>query len=72
LFWGSHVSNFVNGLAHIDLVTVIPPAQEGVQAQIQVAHRLAMSLPQFVRLCTEMAGQLQKMEEKGLIKRELA
>jgi hypothetical protein len=59
----------VNGVAHIDLVTVIPAAQEGGKAQVQVSHRLAMNLPQFVRLCSEMSGHLQSMEAKGLIRR---
>jgi hypothetical protein len=59
----------VNGVAHIDLVTVVPAAQEGGKAQIQVSHRLAMNLPQFVRLCTEMSAHLQNMESKGLIRR---
>jgi hypothetical protein len=31
-----------------------------------------MALPQFVRLCAEMAGHLQRMEEKGLITRRAA
>ena len=59
----------VNGMTHIDLVAVIPPSAEGGQAQMHITHRLVMGLPQFVRLCAEMTGHLQKMEEKGLIKR---
>lgn len=59
----------VNGLAHIDLIAVIPPSKEGEQAHPEVAQRLVMGLPQFVRMCAEMAGHLQRMEEKGLIKR---
>ena len=59
----------VNGMTHIDLVTIVPPPQEGAQAQIHVAHRLVMALPQFVRMCAEMAGHLQRMEQQGLIKR---
>ena len=59
----------VNGVAHLELVTVIPPAQDGAKAQVQVSHRLAMNLPQFVRMCSEMSGHLQSMEAKGLIRR---
>ena len=59
----------VNGLAHIDLVTVLPPASETEHAQVQVSHRLVMALPQFVRMCAEMATHLQRMEQQGLIKR---
>lgn len=60
----------VNGLVHIDLVAAMPPAQEGGQTQIQVTQRLVMGLPQFVRLCSEMSGHLQRMEGLGLIKRQ--
>jgi propanediol utilization protein len=59
----------VNGIAHMDLVAVLPPVQEGAQAQVVVTHRLALGLPQFVRMCAEMAGHLQRMEAKGLITR---
>ncbi len=59
----------VNGLAHVDLVVVIPPAQEGGTPQAQITHRLVMGLPQFVRTCSEMASHLNKMEQQGLIKR---
>ena len=62
----------VNGLAHIDLLTMIPPAQDGDAPNVQVTQRLVMGLPQFVRLCAEMAGQLSRMEEKGLITRTAA
>ena len=60
----------VNGLAHIDLLAVVPPPQDGGQPQIAVTHRLVMGLPQFVRMCSEMAGHLGRMEEKGLITRQ--
>ena len=36
----------VNGLAHIDIVAVVPPAQEGAQPQVAVTHRFVMGLPQ--------------------------
>lgn len=58
-----------NGVAHIDLVTVSPPAAEGQQPRLEVTQRLVMTLPQFVRFCAEMGNQLQKMEEKGIISR---
>lgn len=60
----------VNGMAHIDLVVVRPPSAEGQQSQVQAVQHLVMALPNFVRLCAEMAGHLQKMEEKGLITRK--
>ena len=60
----------VNGMAHIDLVVVRPPAAEGGQPQVQPVQHLVMPLPNFVRLCAEMAGHLQRMEQKGLIKRQ--
>ena len=60
----------VNGMAHIDLVVVRPPSAEGQQSQVQPVQHLVMALPNFVRLCAEMAGHLQKMEEKGLITRK--
>ena len=59
----------VNGMAHIDLVVVRPPAAEGQQPQVEPVQHLVMALPAFVRLCAEMAGHLQRMEEKGLIAR---
>lgn len=57
----------VNGMAHIDLAVVRPPAGEGQQPQVEPVQHLVMALPQFVRLCAEMAGHLQRMEEKGLV-----
>lgn len=62
----------VNGMAHIDLVVLRPLAAEGQQPRIEPVQHLVMALPQFVRLCAEMAGHLQKMEEKGLITRRVA
>jgi len=62
----------VNGMAHIDLVVVRPPTGEGKQPNVETVHHLVMQLPQFVRLCAEMAGHLQRMEEKGLITRRAA
>ena len=60
----------VNGLAHIDIIAVLPPAQEGGQAQAAVTHRFVMGLPQYVRMCAEMASHLARMEERGLITRQ--
>ena len=59
-----------NGIVHIELVTVMPPAGEGQTAKPEVASHLVMALPQFVRLCAEMGSQLQRMEQKGLIARK--
>ena len=59
----------VNGMAHLDLVVVAPATAEGQQPLVQPVQRLVMPLPNFVRLCAEMAGHLQRMEEKGLITR---
>jgi hypothetical protein len=61
----------VNGMAHVDLVVVAPPVAEGQQPHIQPTHHLVMALPNFVRLCAEMAGHLQRMEEKGMIQRRV-
>ena len=60
----------VNGMAHIDLFVVRPPAAEGQQPQVVSVQHLVLPLPQFVRMCTEFAGHLQRMEEKGLITRK--
>lgn len=60
----------VNGMAHVDLVVVAPPASEGQQPQLWPVQHLVMPLPNFVRFCAEMAGHLQKMEEKGIIRRQ--
>ena len=60
----------INGMAHIDLVVVRPPATEGQQPQVEPVQHLVMALPNFVRLCAEMARHLQRMEAKGLIKRQ--
>lgn len=60
----------LNGMAHVDLVVVQPPIAEGQQPQVMVAQHLVLPLPNFVRMCAEMAGHLQRMEEKGLIKRK--
>ena len=59
-----------NGMAHIDLVVVRPPAVEGQQPQVESVQHLVMPLPNFVRLCAEMAGHLKRMEDKGLISRK--
>jgi hypothetical protein len=59
-------------MAHIDLVVVRPPPGEGKQPTVESVQHLVMALPQFVRLCAEMAGHLQHMEEKGLISRHPA
>ena len=59
----------VNGAAHVDLIAVVPPSVEGAQPQVTVTHRLVMGLPQFVRMCAEMANHLRQMEEKGLLTR---
>jgi hypothetical protein len=50
-------------------VVVRPPKAEGQQPQVEPVQHLVMALPQFVRLCAEMAGHLQRMESKGLITR---
>lgn len=60
----------INGMAHIDLVALKPPTSEGQQPQIVPVQHLVMALPNFVRLCAEMAGHLQRMEEKGIITRK--
>ena len=60
----------VNGMAHIELVVVRPPAGEGQPSRVEPAQHLVMPLANFVRLCAEMAGHLHRMEEKGLIKRK--
>lgn len=62
----------VNGMAHIDLVAVRPPAAEGQEPRVEAVQHLVMALPNFVRLCAEMAGHLQRMEEKGVISRRAA
>lgn len=62
----------VNGMAHIDLVVLRPPAAEGQQPRLEPIQHLVMALPQFVRLCAEMAGHLERMEQKGLITRRPA
>lgn len=59
----------VNGIAYIDLVVTRPPATEGQKGQIEVVQSLAMTMPNFVHLCEEMANHLQRMEQKGMIKR---
>ena len=61
----------VNGMAHIDLVVVRPPTAEGQQPRLELVQHLVMALPNFVRLCAEMAGHLQKMEQKGLVTRRV-
>jgi hypothetical protein len=60
----------VNGMAHIDVVVVRPPVSEGQQPKVETVQHLVMALPQFVRLCAEMAGHLKRMEDKGLITRK--
>ncbi len=60
----------VNGMAHISLVVLVPPTVEGQQPTVKNVQNLVMAMPQFVRLCAEMGSQLQRMEEKGLIKRQ--
>ena len=62
----------MNGHAYVDLVTAVPPVEEGGQMSVAVTHRLALALPQFVRMCAEMANQLKLMEDKGLITRQPA
>lgn len=59
----------LNGMAHVDLVVIQPPAGDGQPPQVKVVQHLVLALPNFVRMCAEMAGHLQRMEEKGLIKR---
>ena len=38
----------VNGMAHVDLVVVVPPAVEGQQAQVRQVQHLVMALPNYV------------------------
>ncbi len=59
----------VNGMVHLSLVVLQPPAGEGQQPTVQVVQNLVMALPQFARLCAEMGAQVQRMEERGLIQR---
>ena len=59
-----------NGMAHIDLVAIRPGTGEGQKPHAEPVQHLVMPLPQFVRLCAEMAGHLQKMEKNGLITRQ--
>lgn len=63
--------NVANGLAHFDLLTVIPPTAEGEQPRVMVAHHCVMALPQFVQLCVAMEAHLRGMEEKGIIRKEV-
>ena len=58
------------GMAHMDLVVIKPPLVDGQKPQVEVVQRLVMPLPNFVSLCAEMAGHLQRMEEKGIISRK--
>lgn len=60
----------INGMAHIDLIAIHPPATEGQPPQLRTSQHLVMALPQFVRLCIDMAAHLKRMEEKGLISRK--
>ena len=61
--------SIVNGIAHIDLVNIIPPTKDGEQPQVMVAHRIAMALPQMIRMCADIAGHMQRMEQQGIFKR---
>jgi hypothetical protein len=62
----------VNGMAHMDFVVVQPSSTDGQQTQTTVVpvQHVVMPLPNFVRMCSEMAGHLQRMEQKGIIKRK--
>jgi hypothetical protein len=63
----------INGMVHIDLLVARPqPGNGQQQVQAEEAQHLVMALPQFVRLCAEMAGHLGRMEQKGLITRRPA
>ena len=62
----------VNSMAHVDLAVVRPPAAEGQQPCVEPVQHLVMALRQLERLCSEMAGHLQQMEERGLITRRPA
>ena len=60
----------VNGIAHIDLIVLLPAAGEGAPPQVVPVQHLVMPLPNVVRFCAEMAGHLKIMEEKGIISRK--
>lgn len=62
----------VNGVAYIDLVVTRPPTTEGQKGQVELVQSVAMTMPNFVRLCEEMSSHLQRMEQKGMIKRREA
>lgn len=61
-----------NGMTHIDLVVVAPPAVDGQPPQIQPVQHLVMPLPQFVHMCAEMGNQLKRMEEMDFISKKAA
>jgi endonuclease V-like protein UPF0215 family len=58
----------VNGMAHMGFV-VVTDGQQTQTTVVPVQH-VVMPLPNFVRMCSEMAGHLQRMEQKGIIKRK--
>ncbi|RTL70565.1 MAG: hypothetical protein EKK41_12390 [Hyphomicrobiales bacterium] len=56
-----------NGMTYITLGVVQPPTREGGSPQLLVAGALVLSVPNYVRLCAEMANNLKTMQDKGLI-----
>lgn len=60
----------MNGMAHIEMVVVEPSAEKEGERQVTPVQKLVMTLPQFIRLCADMASQLKRLEDQGVITRE--
>jgi hypothetical protein len=58
-----------NGMAHIELVAAFPSEEEN-KVDVRPVHNLVIPLGQFVKLCSDMANNLARMEEKGIITRK--
>ena len=59
----------LNGsMAHLEFFTTLPPEKDTEQPKLVVTHRVAMCLPQFAKMCADMACRLREIEKKGLVK----
>ena len=56
-----------NGVTYIDLVSIEPPNEPGAQPEVIITQRLVLTLPHFVRMCTEMTRHLEALQHKGII-----
>lgn len=62
--------SMMQGMVHFDLLVMQPPSDPAGKPNVVDTGHIVMSLPQYVRMCAELARNLDQLEAKGLITRK--